>query len=136
MEKIFNVMVLPREGGSPRIQEWYLSDILEEINRDRSDEWIDYDETDWREGWNEWVEGEFYQLIDKFEVGDVVTSVDFKLRCSTMEYDSAIVVSIEPFTLVSQCSTMKWQTTIKKEDFKVIGKADKNVLQNCLRRIN
>ena len=24
--------------------------ILEEINRDRSDEWTDYDETDWREG--------------------------------------------------------------------------------------
>lgn len=24
--------------------------ILEEINRDRSDEWMQYDETDWREG--------------------------------------------------------------------------------------
>ena len=24
--------------------------ILEEINRDRSEEWTDYDETDWREG--------------------------------------------------------------------------------------
>lgn len=27
-----------------------LEDILEEINRDRSDEWTDYDESDWREG--------------------------------------------------------------------------------------
>ena len=24
--------------------------ILEELNRDRPEEWIDYDETDWREG--------------------------------------------------------------------------------------
>ena len=24
--------------------------ILEELNRDRSEEWTDYDETDWREG--------------------------------------------------------------------------------------
>jgi hypothetical protein len=24
--------------------------ILEELNRDRSDEWTNYDETDWREG--------------------------------------------------------------------------------------
>lgn len=31
----------------PKMQ---LKDILEEINRDRSEEWIDYDESDWREG--------------------------------------------------------------------------------------
>mgnify|MGYP000486364344 FL=1 len=46
-----------------RIEEWTLEDILEEINRDRSNEWTPYDETDWKEGWNEWVEGEFYSLV-------------------------------------------------------------------------
>ena len=30
--------------------EMQLKDILEEINRDRSEEWINYDESDWREG--------------------------------------------------------------------------------------
>ena len=30
--------------------------ILEEINRDRSEEWTDYDETDWREGLAEFTD--------------------------------------------------------------------------------
>lgn len=47
---------------SGKIQERSLEGILEEINRDRSGSWTDYDETDWLEGWNEWVEGEFYTI--------------------------------------------------------------------------
>lgn len=43
---------------SGEIQEWSLKAVLEEINRDRSGSWTDYDESDWLEGWNEWVEGE------------------------------------------------------------------------------
>jgi hypothetical protein len=39
---------------------WPLSRVLEEINRDRSPEWIEYTENDWQEGWDEWVEGNFY----------------------------------------------------------------------------
>jgi cobalamin biosynthesis Co2+ chelatase CbiK len=27
-----------------------LKEIIEEINRDRCEDWLDYDETDWREG--------------------------------------------------------------------------------------
>jgi hypothetical protein len=46
------------------IHEWTLEEILAEINRDHSDQWTDYDETDWKEGWNEWVEGEFYSLVN------------------------------------------------------------------------
>jgi hypothetical protein len=42
--------------------EWTVRDILNEINRDRSSEWTDYDETDWREGWNQWVEGEYLSI--------------------------------------------------------------------------
>lgn len=37
--------------------------ILKEINRDHSDEWIDYDESDWEEGWDEWCEGDCYTLL-------------------------------------------------------------------------
>jgi len=54
--------VLPVWGEIERIEEWTLDEVLEEINRDRSAHWTDYDETDWKEGWNEWVEGEFYSL--------------------------------------------------------------------------
>lgn len=43
--------------------DWSLQDILAEINRDHSDKWTDYDESDWEEGWNEWCEGYYYTLI-------------------------------------------------------------------------
>lgn len=45
------------------VQDWTLPQILEEINRDHSDEWSAYDESDWREGWREWCDGIFYTLI-------------------------------------------------------------------------
>jgi hypothetical protein len=32
------------------IVEWTIPQILAEVNRDRSEEWTDYNETDWREG--------------------------------------------------------------------------------------
>lgn len=38
--------------------------ILNEINRDRSGKWTNYDETDWREGWYEWCEGDIYKIIN------------------------------------------------------------------------
>tara|TARA_R110000822_G_scaffold714_2_gene3249 strand:+ start:509 stop:787 length:279 start_codon:yes stop_codon:yes gene_type:complete len=41
---------------------WSMDQVLCEINRDRSDDWTPYDETDWQEGWFEWVSGEFYVL--------------------------------------------------------------------------
>ena len=38
-----------------------LEEILEEINRDRSEDWQDYDETDWREGLTEWTT---WEIVD------------------------------------------------------------------------
>ena len=57
------------------MSKWTLEEVLAEINRDRSDSWIDYNEKDWREGWDEWCEGEFYKLLDirfkeKFDGGE------------------------------------------------------------------
>ena len=49
---------------SEETYEWTVRDCLNEINRDRSDEWTDYDETDWREGWDQWVEGEYLSIQD------------------------------------------------------------------------
>lgn len=51
----------PNKGG---IEYWTLAQILEEINRDRSAHWTDYDETDWREGLDEWTEWEPVDLED------------------------------------------------------------------------
>lgn len=48
------------------IHEWTIEEILEQINYSRSNEWTDYDESDWEEGWNEWVAHEgYYKLITK-----------------------------------------------------------------------
>jgi hypothetical protein len=38
-----------------------LEEILQEINRDRSENWQDYDETDWREGLTEWTT---WEIVD------------------------------------------------------------------------
>ena len=44
---------------------WSLFDVLEEINRDHSNEFENYTEANWRYGWNEWVVEEgYYELID------------------------------------------------------------------------
>ena len=45
---------MDKSNGSiyPRLA---LSDILDEINRDRSEGWTDYDETDWQEGLSEFT---------------------------------------------------------------------------------
>lgn len=42
---------------------WTQEELLEEINRDHSEEWSKYTAQDIFEGWNEWCEGEFYCLI-------------------------------------------------------------------------
>jgi hypothetical protein len=48
------------------IHEWSLQEIIEYINADRSNEWTDYNESDWKEGWDAWVGGEgYYKLITK-----------------------------------------------------------------------
>ena len=42
-----------RDTESGEVVIWTVKQILEDINRDRSEEWRDYDETDWREGLSE-----------------------------------------------------------------------------------
>lgn len=43
---------------------WTSKEMLQEINRDTSDEWTDYNVGDLFEGWYEWVEGEFYKIVE------------------------------------------------------------------------
>ena len=44
---------------------WTMSDILNEINRDRSEGWTNYNKKDWVEGWVNWVESDnFYSIYN------------------------------------------------------------------------
>ena len=45
------------------VREWTLTEVLEEINRDRSDTWTPYDHNDWMDGWMHWIEGGYYTLM-------------------------------------------------------------------------
>lgn len=51
--------------------------IIEEINRDRSDEWTNYNKSDWREGWDEWCEGDVYSLLHVVEEKDISLQLTF-----------------------------------------------------------
>ncbi len=44
-----------------RFVKWTLPQILEDINRDRSESWSDYDESDWKEGLYFFTEYELVQ---------------------------------------------------------------------------
>lgn len=55
------LMVLNQETGE--VIEYTISDMLEEINRDRSEGWVDYDRSDFLEGWFEFVEGDILMLV-------------------------------------------------------------------------
>ncbi len=42
------------------IEQWPIDVVLEEINRDHSDDFIPYTKENWVEGWDEWMESEYY----------------------------------------------------------------------------
>ena len=48
-----------------KIFQWTLDDILTEINRDRSKDWLDYNLEDWEEGWFAWVDGVCLELLEE-----------------------------------------------------------------------
>jgi hypothetical protein len=48
-------------------------EILEEINRDRSDKWTDYDASDWQEGLSEFTE---WELVEEEQEQEEESSED------------------------------------------------------------
>jgi hypothetical protein len=46
-----------------QMKTWSMQQVLHEINRDHSAEWTNYDATDWREGWSEWVDPEYTIMV-------------------------------------------------------------------------
>ncbi len=62
-EKVFIVAV--KNGDAHWVVErWDMEKVLHEINRDHSAEWTDYDQTDWRDGWDEWVDPSYVILLE------------------------------------------------------------------------
>jgi len=56
-------MIKVRDVETGIMYVWEMKQVLHEINRDRSDQWQDYDKTDWEEGWDSWVEGVSYERV-------------------------------------------------------------------------
>ena len=72
------------------------------------------------------------------KVGNIIKPTKesgFTLRSGACYYDKAVVISLEPFIITSEESDMKWEATIKKEYFEVVGEADKATLEHCKRRL-
>ena len=73
------------------------------------------------------------------EIGNIIKpkkESGFFLRSGAESYDKAVVISLEPFIITSEESDMKWQATIKKDEFEVVGVAGKEILERCKRRLN
>jgi len=73
------------------------------------------------------------------QVGKIIKATKesgFTLRSGAGYYDKAVVISEEPFIITSEESDMKWEATIKKEYFEVVGEADEATLEKCKRRLS
>lgn len=69
-------------------------------------------------------------------VGDIVVpKPGHWLRSGCSAYDSAVVVSMEPFILVSKETDMKWSATVKPENFTVSSIATDAMLERCMKRL-
>ena len=82
---------------------------------------------------DEWVES---VTPMKLSVGSLVKakSESKPLRCGFGVYYQAIVVSLEPFVLVSPETDMRWGA-MSPEDVEVIGQATDVQLGKCMRRL-
>lgn len=68
------------------------------------------------------------------KVGNIVKPTKesgFYLVSGGQWYDEAVIISLEPFVLTSLESDMRWEYTIKKENFEVIGNVGETTLRIC-----
>tara|TARA_R110000772_G_scaffold79172_3_gene169503 strand:- start:2674 stop:2961 length:288 start_codon:yes stop_codon:yes gene_type:complete len=75
--------------------------------------------------------------MEQIKVGSIVkptTESGEILRCGMGMYDFAIVISVNPFILVSDCTTMMWSCTVNIEDYYHVGKADDKHMLECVKR--
>lgn len=75
--------------------------------------------------------------MPELKIGDIVEPIDVNrpLFDSTKTYKCAVVCSIVPFILVSECAVMRWSKREQRQ-FKVTGTASPEVLKQCLNKLN
>lgn len=82
-----------------------------------------------------WTEPMGY-AFDRFRIGDRLARVDGEpLRSGAETFDSAIVVSTEPLVLVSDDTTMKWESTLVASEFKSIAFVSRELVEKCRARL-
>lgn len=69
------------------------------------------------------------------EVGNVVKhNRKFGLRCGSGVYPTAVVVSLEPFVLVSARTDMRWEN-VKIEEVELVHTGIEAQTKKCMRRL-
>lgn len=76
--------------------------------------------------------------IEDMKIGAIVEPKDERnpLCCGSGVYQDAIVVSMNPFVLVSRGADMKWSATVEESEYKVTGTATQEQLEKCQRRLS
>lgn len=83
-----------------------------------------------------WTEPMSALTTDALRIGHRVSRIDGEcLRSGASTYTSAIVVSTDPFVLVSDDTTMKWQETVKASDFERCGYVNRELVEKCRARL-
>ncbi|MNU19616.1 hypothetical protein D3C71_78470 [compost metagenome] len=74
----------------------------------------------------------------KLKLGHIVAPRNHAgtLRSGGSQYDFAIVVSLDPFQLVSYEADMYWSTTQVEENFQFVGIAPADVFNRCIQRVD
>lgn len=57
---------------SDEVLTWYIEDVLDEINKDRTADWIDYTKDDWFDGWSAFCEDDIFIMLQIEDKGDIV----------------------------------------------------------------
>jgi hypothetical protein len=80
--------------------------------------------------------GEEYPIIPNLQIGDIVEPININgyLRSGASVYDDAVIVSVDPFVLVSRETDMMW-SQMEKKNFRFKEKATPVMLRDCLRRV-
>lgn len=75
-------------------------------------------------------------LRTALQVGDIVAPTRHigVFRSGASSYECAVVVSLEPFALVSVLGDMLWTTTIKPEDVRVVCKGNPEEIAEAMKR--
>ena len=60
-------MIKLKDIETGKIHQWTIEQVIHEINRDRGDTWVNYDMSDWLDGWDSWCEGDYYTIVKQGE---------------------------------------------------------------------